>query len=333
MPQEKSPLEMIRVMKVAGLAKDSHAGARVERPHIRTKTYFKDEDIELASKSHPRSWPYCGMPGLAASQRLGIPLHQCNEAGIINLARCNMSCWYCFAGEVLDDLDAQEDMPVRDLFEEAMDQQAADVEAGKPWHILRITGGEPLLQQEELRPLLRWRRFRESQGDPRMYLWLDTNLGVMPTMDFIETCLSVGEPMGVVCCFKAFTDVDMLDNSGQGSVSLDDQFSIAFEWWGSGLDVYFYVIDATEFEDRQQELAESFIVRMRAALGPEAPLKTSVLEVNEHYACQSRDKPRGTILNSIGPTWDRALRSRYTPEEMLVLPHMLRRDDFPIDTV
>ena len=315
-------MDKVQILNVEGLAKDSHEGARVERSHVRTKTYIKD--FAFCLKHHPREWPYLGIPGLAAAQALGVPLTECNEAGIMNFARCQFGCWFCFAGELMDaGADVVEEVTIADLWEELMDQRREDAEKGNPWHIIRATGGEPMLQQDELVALLEWRHHQEPE---QFYFWLDTNLGVMPTEETLTRFVEVGEPMGVVGCFKGFTPADVQDNTDQAVVTLEDQFAVAYAWERSGLDVYYYVVDSTSYGDHPPlDLAKGFIDKMRYALGPTAPLKTCVLEIKDHYACATREKPDYLETNRVGPSvWLEALRSFYSDEELWTPPHMLR---------
>lgn len=323
-----NPLSTVQVLNVGALAKDSHAGARVERPHVRTKTYIKD--FHAALRTHPRFWPFLGMPVLAAASQLNVRPIECNEAAIVNFARCNMGCWFCFGGELLDaGEECVDEVTITDLWSEVMEQYEEDMRHDRPWHILRVTGGEPLLQQNELQALVEWRKHSEASGGPPMYLWVDTNLGAAPTDELLTRLVEIGEPMGVVCCFKGFTSADVQNNTSQGVVSLDDQFAIAYEWWQSGLDVYFYVVDCTQYTMQgtgrsPQELAESFIDRMMCALDRDAPLKTCPIEINERYACQTREKPKGLVCNTIGPYWEHAMHHFYSAEELWTLPHLVR---------
>lgn len=323
-----NPCSTVKVLNVGALAKDAHTGARVERPHVRTKTYIKD--WHAAAGTHSRRWPFLGMPVLAAATKLDVPLRMCNEACIINFAGCNMKCWFCFAGELLDAKEqAVDEVSIVELWDEVMEQWVEDTRHEKEWRVLRVTGGEPMLQQEELRAFVQWRRHVENGDGPPFYLWLDTNLGVLPTGELQAALIEVGEPTGIVCCFKGFTDGDVVENSGtDGDISLDDQFAIAYEWWTSGLDVYFYVVDCTRHTaEHPYGLAESFINQMQRALGRNAPLKTSVIDIRETYKCQSREKPDGLVCNTIGPYWEHALYSSYTAEELATPPHLVARGE------
>lgn len=305
------PKDTLDVMDFSALEKDAHERARVLSPLVRTKSYIKDEAACL--DKHPRQWPFGGEPMLVAAERLCTCPQKTNEVAMFGCAGCSLGCWFCFAGEILADESATDEVAIADLHG-ALYSTNIDVQ--------RVSGGEPFLQLPALIEFL-W------AGNVDTYYWIDTNLSIRPGPERLkqlaETVLDGDIGVGICGCFKGLTDADVALNTGT-DLDLTTQFAVAQALWDAGLDMYFYVVDAgvhpTVCGRSKRQKVRDFIDRLQAEVHRNAPLRTVPIEIHE-YECATGTRPEGVIVNEFGEHWMDGLSGFYSADELIAPLHLV----------
>jgi len=310
----------MRLLGLEDYKQDVGGHARVFGNLFRTKTYLKD--FPALCRLHPRDWPFMGVPPLSAAARLGCSPNFCNETLILNLAECNLHCWFCFAASMLDEAVGKNWSLSEQQIWSAMELYAT---VGR-YRVLRISGGEPLLQQGSIVRMLDDFKNHATLVKMPPYIWFDTNLTIAPEEELVAALKAHPGGVGVSGCFKGWTDQDVMVNTGQEAMGLGEQMRTARDWVETGLDVYFYVVDSTDIEIRRigyTEIARGFIGELRDFCGDLAPLKCGVMPIHEGYKCATRGKSAGTVTNEMQWAWGAALLDYYEPRHLWIPPHLI----------
>lgn len=246
----------------------------------RVKTYVKLQDVGWGVS--PRDYEF-DQPYQIGAQRLGCSWNEANLAVVFQAAGCNLSCDYCFVGEEGESVvvSPHEMVEVYNNYRKVVREAG-----GTPARVVRISGGEPFLQQEELAEVIRapWPR--------DVLLWVDTNLTIEPTYELMEALFRGPDNcLGrvVVCgCFKPHLEQAATEHPGV--TGLDRQRSIAQRLVGHSIECFFYWPCALQFPE-DMESPDPIRWRGRALRACEflqgvdknAPLRTTFLRIKYYY--------------------------------------------------
>lgn len=268
----------MRLMKLTGSAQEADiragkAPSDIWDDTLRVKTYVKPPDTKYPHAVGHLDFPE---PYQVAAYRLGCTWNETNPVALVQLAGCNLNCDYCYVG------DHTRVNTVERSFDEVLGTYLKYREHGGVSRVLRISGGEPMLQTDEVMDLARTftnGRQRLVSGNDG-YLWIDTNLLVDPG-DRIGT---LADPLIGVCgCFKP--------HEGR----LQEQFDIARKYIEAGVDIYFYWPCTVSGEPGSWHYDLPYGVdsdnygahvcdMLAAAVEPMAPLRTTFLHIKYGYS-------------------------------------------------
>ena len=228
----------------------------------RTKTYVKP--IEMQNPDYP-IFP---QPYQVGVDKFGGTWLDYNEVFIVQVAQCNLNCWYCFVDKELRVSD--ESLGAWFTAQEVIEMWR---ESGS--RVLRVSGGEPTLAREFLHDLILL-----MPGEDGL-LWIDTNL--MFDQRLINALKGVTmEEAYNVCfsgCFKGWTANDAWEFCG---ANLDQQFDAAHALVKhTPFELFFYIPDAMTPGVTSSDI-EAFFNRMVEEVDPMAPLRTYVLHVKDY---------------------------------------------------
>jgi hypothetical protein len=199
----------------------------------RVKTYVKPDDMErLADGGRwPRSLEF-DQPFQVAAERTGCTWGQGNRAFMVQFAGCNLDCPYCFIG------DANGGEVVEVGAGRVFDAYTQHLDAEEDFAaVVRVSGGEPFLQQEAICAIIRERERRFPGMVP--YLWIDTNLTIMPNDDLRSMLMDVGRAkrMAVCGCFKPHRGPDLVSRQLAVAAELVEASVDLFLYWPCELEV------------------------------------------------------------------------------------------------
>ena len=270
----------MRLMKLAGSeqAKDIGGGkapSGVYGDVGRVKTYIKPDEFYYAMSVRDLEFD---QPYQVAAEATGRSWNKTNPVFTVQFAGCNIRCPGCFLGDEVSDGETV-DMDPRDVVY-LFDTQKESV-------VMRLSGGEPLLQQDALLNFMdAWDSWiRAASPIVQDYLWLDTNLTIEPEQDLLDYfSMELNTNRGVCGCFKPSLGGDMLETQFANARRYIEAGVDFFAYWPSNLD------NEPEPVERWDEwVAEGrFACRMLAdEVHPMLPLRTTFLYWKYHYNAQS----------------------------------------------
>lgn len=300
----------------------------------REKTYVKPDDM-----INPHYPPF-PEPYKFGQFLFGGDWNEYNKPFIIQVAQCNIDCWYCFVDKKLregkEDIDG---CKVGDWFtaEEVIDMWR---HSGRN-KVLRISGGEPTLASGFLMDMVK------LVADEECLLWIDTNLStgnhlfnaIDKRTDMFGGSndygvFEYGWNVGVCGCFKGFTDKQASDTTGADRGLLDRQIEMARRLIDDTLfEPFFYVPGIVEKNKNLGEIKDdisNLFHRLRHEVHENAPLRTHVLEIKNYSSTIIKewdnyigvlpyaDLHTGKTLRPID-IWQELCRETYPPE-LLWLP-------------
>jgi uncharacterized Fe-S cluster-containing radical SAM superfamily protein len=292
----------------------------------RTKTYVKPNDMVPSLLA---SWPLFPQPYQMAQALYGGTWNDYNKAFIIQVAKCNLRCFYCYCDQDLLEGKTHNEAgaEVARWFDvdEILDMWRG--ESGLP--IFRISGGEPTLVPEFLIQMIAAFEDMHDTLAETGFLWIDTNLST--GRSFIErykksaTALEYHPNVGVSGCFKGFTDEDATKATGAYGL-LDIQFKMAKALIEeTDLETFFYVPGIISCDTPTPRKAiEEFFDRLREEVDERAPLRTYLLQIKDYSKTPKAETeqwkccvPDGKPLPVV---WQQLCNKHYAPE-LLWLPN------------
>jgi uncharacterized Fe-S cluster-containing radical SAM superfamily protein len=252
---------------------------------------------------HPE-YPIFPQPYQIGADRIGGSWIDYNEVFVVQVASCNLDCWYCFVDEELRRADTRKG----DWFS-AQDVIDMWVESGTK--VLRVSGGEPTLAPEFLMDLI------QLMSNEDGILWIDTNLMFDDRLISLLKTVTLDEAYGVVFsgCFKGWTTGSAWE---QCRAHLCHQLEAAHKLVKeTSVEVFFYIPDTMTPEIGALEIAE-FFHRLMDEVDPMAPLRTYVLHVKDYTSTESAlwSTIKQTVENGVRPIdlWKDLCEQTYGPE-------------------
>jgi uncharacterized Fe-S cluster-containing radical SAM superfamily protein len=225
----------------------------------RVKTYVKPDEM-LSS-----AYPVFPQPYAVAQSKCGGTWNDYNATFIVQVAKCNIDCWYCFVDSELR--QGEGDWFSRD--------EVVSMWKGSGSGILRLSGGEPTLASPFIFELY-------NKIPDNCYLWVDTNLSTGSTFfDAYEKFGRDTRNMGMCGCFKGFND-EGADRATGAMGLLERQLEFARRLIAdTHIDAFFYLTDAVGDNTTEEDVVSFFNV-MRDVVDEYAPLRTYVLQVKNY---------------------------------------------------
>lgn len=288
----------IRMMKLSGSKQEEDikagkAPSDIFGDVLRVKTYNKVGDISYGDAVHDMEFP---QPFQVAAARLGCSWRYTNPVAVVQLAGCNLDCPYCYIGDY-DSVEVVGKTP-QDVDDAYTEYLSACVRAGVPHsRVFRISGGEPMLQQEAVRELITvgLKRRSVTDGDTHLpirdesaYVWVDTNLTIEPRASLLER-MAVQRNVGVCGCFK----------SHLGLADVREQLDIARMYIDAGVDLYTYWAGCISADAIHVHMLEDTMDAWRgealwaldemAEVHPNLPLRNTFIRLKYHYSAVAED--------------------------------------------
>jgi len=299
-----------------GMRADNAGKATSElNDYWRTKTYVKPKDML------DPEWPIFPQPYQMAQSLFGGTWNDYNKAFIVQVAQCNLDCWYCFVDKKLRNGD------------ESLSKWFTSYEVMAMWKksglpVCRISGGEPTLAPGFLIDMIT--HFEEHTCADAGLLWIDTNLstGKIFPCEYSQSIAALEYHPNVALsgCFKGFSPDDCSAATGATLSLLDRQFEMAQAVIEeTDLEIFFYVpgIIGTNDLDPKKTIKDFFNC-LRETVDERAPLRTYILQVKNY-----NQTPVAEWLNwthtlgggmPIHEYWTQLCEEAYSPE-LLWLPN------------
>lgn len=290
--------------------------------YYRTKTYVKPDDM-----LHPK-YPVFPQPYQLAVDKFGGTWNDFNEVCVVQVANCNLGCWYCYVdpklrrGQIFEGTPESEGGPVQRLGDWFDPDQVMGMWRESQARILRISGGEPTMAPGFLRDMV----YKADSHD--CLLWIDTN---MSTDDrFFDAMKDINpyftKNTAFAGCFKGFTADDAAEMCG---ADLDHQFVFASKLVKeTPYEVFFYIPGVFSPGIEPKDI-ETFFHRLRDQVDEYAPLRTYILQVKNYspteadgwakYQTQFPDEFSRPI-----DVWQHLIEKHYAPEFAWIPNHQVR---------
>jgi len=237
----------------------------------RIKTYVKPQDMVYGQ--HVRELEF-DQPYQVAAEALDCGWNQTNPVFLVQASGCNLACPGCFLGDSVRNgstLDMEPD-EIISLWEDQNESM-----------VLRISGGEPLLQMEDVAAIASfWAdECAWNEGDnPYGYLWLDTNLTVEPSADLLSALVDCQPYASVSGCFKPHLGPDGLASQYENAHTFIEAGVSFFAYWPVTLDDEQAPVDHWPvWTDRGRLVCEQLAENVH----PKLPLRTTFLFWKYHY--------------------------------------------------
>lgn len=252
--------------------------------------------IHCFSGKAKKGWLLDPLPSIPASHKLQCAPEEAEYVQVLQVAACNLRCWYCFVDySSLDpSTNTNRDFEVDSLVADALRQPDCP-------RILDLSGGNPGLVPEWILWTI---RALKRHGNDRVYLWADDNL----TVELYSQVLSANEIseisefrlFGSVGCFKGFDDESFAFNTGLPQIEFESQFHNFEKILRFGWDLYAYATFTTPEPRSLAARIASFIDRLQE-IDENLPLRLVPLEV----------KPYTPVLERLRPHHKRAIEIQY----------------------
>jgi uncharacterized Fe-S cluster-containing radical SAM superfamily protein len=201
---------------------------------------------------------------------------------------------------------------------------------------IRLTGGEPFLAPEFISAMA-----NDLENCPELFLWIDTNLMGNRYGDVVHSLYHhLHDRFGICGCFKGLDKETFEINAAIDGSNFENQWKNAIEIYTTMKDdlemesipLFFYVpevrlMKATKCKARLGEMVSGFITTMQERIHENAPLRTTVLSINEYEANKGwmgrvKEKIPGLIEIERGITkcsWENEISERF-PVDLSWLP-------------
>jgi uncharacterized Fe-S cluster-containing radical SAM superfamily protein len=283
----------------------------------RIKTYVKDDQKLLPT--HLRDFPE---PYQVAQYHCGGTWNDYNQTFIIQVAECNLRCFYCFVPEELREGTHGKYCTAEEIMEIFLNQHISNV--------LRVSGGEPFLAPEFLMDLAKKIHREYQKMDHRnMFLWIDTNLLGHDYDKVINELNLYRIPYGICGCFKGFDAKEFCINTGCNNLSLyNKQFQnakILVDSVGLHGEIFFYIPELVFLiKDTMDQLLLTnmislFMKRLQTEVHLYAPLRTTVLTI-KNYEVNKNRMPQNRIETGVTRKIWFDLLQKYYLMDLLWLP-------------
>lgn len=288
----------------------------------RTKTYVKPKDMVNPA------YPVFPQPYQMAQALYGGTWNDFNKVFVVQVAKCNLDCWYCFVDK---ELREGKDGKFGGWFDadEVMDMWR---ESGVP--ICRISGGEPTLAPDFICSMISQFEDIYNDGSENGLLWIDTNLST--GTHFIEKykrsamSLAYQPNVAISGCFKGFCESDAEEATGVRGNLLKSQFDTAKALIEeTDLEAFFYVPGITHKALAEpQDYIKQFFHRMREEVDENAPLRTYILEIKNYSPTVTSEWGEWSAYLPGGcrpiDVWQQLCREHYSPELLWLPNHQIQ---------
>jgi uncharacterized Fe-S cluster-containing radical SAM superfamily protein len=284
--------------------------------YIRTKTYVKTKDMLCPS------YPIFPQPYQLAQDLLGGEWNDYNECAVIQIADCNLDCWYCYVPkELRSGLPECDGVQLGDWF--TVDE-VYDLFQNTGKKVWRISGGEPTIAPDFVLDLM------DKADFDQVLMWLDSNMSTGHTF-FEKLALrpTIEQEFIAMCgCFKGFTPMDCASITKCGVGLLDVQFDFAHKMvMDTNFNVFWYVPGVVG-EGVTEWYIRMFFERMVEEVDPRAPLRTYILEVKPYTSTEDEgwQKYSPTLETGRRPieVWNELLEEYYEPELLWLPNHQVK---------
>jgi len=240
----------------------------------RVKTYVKMQDVEWGAS--PLDYEF-DQPYQVVAHRLGCTWNEANAVVVFQAAGCNLACDYCFVGEDHEaiEVDAGEMVEVYNRY-----RAVVEAAGGCPSRVVRISGGEPFLQQEALVDVIR------ADWPDDVFLWVDTNLTQLPQPELVfalQQGPAGNDPKRIAVCGCFKPESNLLNDQRRVARRLIRYGVECFFYWPCALSLPLDVEDPdpNRWFSRGQDACEFL-----ETVHENAPLRTTFLLIKYHYNTQ-----------------------------------------------
>lgn len=289
-----APETGIQVMVLEGSAQEADIkGGKApseiwgDPPIGRVKQYIKAD--EMSPEAHPARVEF-PQPYQVAAERLGCSWNATNPVWGVQFAGCNLDCPWCFVGKAGETTTVTPPDIVAAYYSYFW---AMEHHRKQPSRVVRVSGGEPFLQQDGIRGVVAAFLGGRGLGMDQPYLWIDTNLTFLPTPRLLQDLGMNRDLLGVCGCFKP--------HRGQGTLDLQAEY--ARTMIQGNVDLYLYWPVTTDKEEVKllaggshapmtqgwQNEGYQLSAWVRDHVHPLAPLRLSFDEIHYEYAALDWD--------------------------------------------
>jgi uncharacterized Fe-S cluster-containing radical SAM superfamily protein len=231
-------------------------------------------------------WPAMHLPLVPASVATGHDREECRTSLLIQLAGCNLRCWFCFVDDCVLAGNAGRVAPIS-----TSDVVAFLREKRRTIHVVMVSGGEPLLQPSFLLKLKADMDLHLGIDVP--YMWIETNLTVDPQEWSVGTRRKMGNLLrsprvGVTGCVKSYHPWGYYINTRRPGSEMWQQIGNARRLQEMGADLYPTIVLAGPTPRRCERVIDTCVKRLRDELGQEALRRIIPLEIRPYRPTMER---------------------------------------------
>lgn len=295
--------------------RNSKAPSDIWKGYGRVKTYNKA--VEWGTRVSLRDLRF-DQPFGVVSQRSGLNWKLSNRAYLLQLAKCNLKCKYCYvdrSGFLKNERFAEEDEPnvlwidakkaVFDFIDFNEAYAGNDpVYAG----VFRISGGEPLLP--EFQPWVHEVISLSVESSMVPYVWVDTNLTNEPSGDLLD--VFSGPKISICGCFKP------------NVCDISNQLSIVSTMVNAGVDLYLYYPADGDYEDEFKGIFGAL-----REIDENLPLRLNAIKIQWDYSTMKdrsdmkSPEQSSADWQSFRNYWHKYVEDNYDEELLLIPSHQV----------
>jgi len=268
------------------------------------------------------SWIPDPLPSLPAAKALGCDPSESEVATVLQLAACNLRCWYCF-------VDYASLEPTTSSSEFISSDHVIDSIAGDHVKmVLDLSGGNPGLIPEWILSFVQSLRRRNTDN---IYLWADDNLTVNYYSQYLSRqdidIIATFPYFGSVGCFKGYSPQSFSFNTGMLPELFANQFEVFRSYLSYGWDIYAYVTFTTPALSNLLSEMSSFVDTLQE-IDINLPLRTVPLEIIPYTPMLSRlnDMRRLSMKNQyiVLEAWKKEVTGRFSQDDRVTSIERIR---------
>lgn len=235
------------------------------------------------------------------------------NAQVLQIASCNLNCWYCFVPDALKCADPN----VSDWFSADEIVQIISRDSEKDVTVIDLSGGNPELVPEWVVDMME--SLEKYDLKNRYYLWSDDTLTTDFTFRYLTKdqlkYMSGYKNYGRVCCFKGFDEHSFEYNSRMPGSIYKKQFDNFSRLLDLGLDLYGYVTFTTDDLSDVGEKMSRFVDKLKK-IHELLPLRVVPLKIYPFTPTRARltESYLSSMNNQVNAlvAWEDTLRRNYT---------------------